>query len=68
MFSHTNLKRVAILFLIQALFTVRIGRLLKRTLNPLLARYFFVNCNIQPKNDIYPDSVDAKSVYVVTKW
>ena len=41
---------------------------LHSTLNPLQARYFFVNCNIQPKNDIYPDSVDAKSAPVVTFW
>jgi hypothetical protein len=30
---------------------------LHSTLNPLQARYFFENCNIQPKNDIYPDSI-----------
>jgi len=38
-----------------------------RTLNPLLARYFFENFNIQPKNDIVLDSIQAKSVSVVTK-
>jgi hypothetical protein len=40
----------------------------RSSLNPLLARYFFENFNIQPKNDIYPDSIQAKSASVVTVW
>jgi hypothetical protein len=39
----------------------------KLPLNPTQARYFFENFNIQPKNDIYSDSIHAKSAFVVTK-
>jgi hypothetical protein len=34
-----------------------VGHKRKRSLNPLLARYFFENCNIQPKIDIYSDTI-----------
>ncbi len=40
---------------------------MSRTLNPLQARYFFEKYNIQPKNDIYSDSIWTKSKLVVTK-
>jgi len=53
---------------VATLFPKGVTILLLRSLNPLLARYFFENCNIQPQNDIYPDSVDAKSTSVVTFW
>ena len=35
-----------------------------RTLNPLLARYFFVNFDIKPKSNIFLESIDAKSASV----
>jgi hypothetical protein len=38
----------------------------RRTLNPLQARYFFENCNIQPKSDVYSVSIQKKSASVET--
>jgi hypothetical protein len=39
-----------------------------RTLNPPQARYFFTVFDIQPKNDIFLDSIWAKSASMETFW
>ena len=54
--GDVNSTRACTLAATKVFFAASVAGLDDRPLNPLQARYFFVNFNVRPQNDIYQDS------------